>query len=203
MDVRSVALVVGAAVALAGGAAVLGAEVGEGVPGPDQGPSGATGPLVGGGGPPDGRGPAPPRAGASLRPAGAFRSPTGSAPEVLREFDAPDRPWTAGHRGADLVLAAGAPVLAAGDGVVAFAGTVVDRPVVSVLHTDGLRTTYEPVTPAVRRGDRVHAGAVLGHLAVPGHCDPRSCLHWGARRGPSAYLDPLSLLRPVIRLLPG
>ncbi|MEO6502329.1 MAG: M23 family peptidase, partial [Jatrophihabitantaceae bacterium] len=34
-------------------------------------------------------------------------------------------------------------------------------------------------------------------------CAPAPCLHWGARRG-EAYLDPMSLLRPlgVVRLLP-
>jgi murein DD-endopeptidase MepM/ murein hydrolase activator NlpD len=105
----------------------------------------------------------------------------------------------------DLRAAAGSPVLAAADGVVAFAGSVAGRPVVSVDHADGIRTTYEPVTPAVSAGERVRAGAVLGVLEPTGsHCAPGSCLHWGARRGPVAYVDPLGLLRAeiVIRLYP-
>ena len=52
----------------------------------------------------------------------------------------------------DLGGAPGRPVLAAGDGVVVFAGMVAGRPVVSIDHADGLRTTYEPVAPAVGGG---------------------------------------------------
>jgi murein DD-endopeptidase MepM/ murein hydrolase activator NlpD len=94
-------------------------------------------------------------------------------------------------------------VRAAGDGVVAFAGMVAGRPVVSVDHADGLRTTYEPVTPVVASGQAVRRGDPLGTL-VPGHegCPVAACLHWGLRRG-GTYLDPLSLLRPPrVRLLP-
>lgn len=129
--------------------------------------------------------------------------PTGAAVSVLRPFDAPDRPWQSGHRGVDLDLATGAAVLAAGDGVVAFAGNVAGRGVVSIDHADGIRTTYEPVTAVVAAGERVGAGQVIGHLAEPAHCTPASCLHWGARRGPEVYVDPMLLLRAVvIRLYP-
>lgn len=130
--------------------------------------------------------------------------PTGEEGEVVRAFVAPPEPWAAGHRGVDLALAEGAVVRAAADGVVAFAGTVAGRGVVSVDHDDGVRTTYEPVTAVVRRGESVGAGDVLGHLAGLGHCAPDVCLHWGARRGRDDYLDPLSLLERdvVIRLLP-
>ena len=134
-----------------------------------------------------------------------YQWPTGGPSEVVRAFDNPERPWDAGHRGVDVAHDVGQPVVAAGDGVVAFAGTVVDRPVVSVQHADGVRTTYEPVVPVVRAGQEVRAGELLGHLAA-GHCPPHrpSCLHWGARRGPSTYLDPLALVgaRAVVRLLP-
>jgi murein DD-endopeptidase MepM/ murein hydrolase activator NlpD len=122
---------------------------------------------------------------------------------VTRPFDAPESRWGAGHRGVDLAAAPGTAVRAAGDGVVLFAGLVAGRPVVSVAHGDGLRTTYEPVDPAVRAGQRVGAGTVLGVL-LPGHpgCPAAACLHWGLRRG-ETYLDPLLLLRPPrLRLLP-
>jgi murein DD-endopeptidase MepM/ murein hydrolase activator NlpD len=135
----------------------------------------------------------------------SYQWPAGEPAEVVRAFDPPDRPWDAGHRGVDLVHGTGATVLAAADGVVVFAGTVVDRPVVSVDHADGIRTTYEPVTPVVTAGQTVRAGDVLGHLAA-GHCflwQP-SCLHWGARLGRDVYVDPLRLVgaQVVVRLLP-
>lgn len=132
--------------------------------------------------------------------------PTGAPADVLRRFDPPAAPWASGHRGVDLEIAAGAPVLAAAEGVVVFAGTVVDRPVVSLEHADGIRTTYEPVRPTVRPGQRVAAGETIGHVEGL-HCvvlPPAACLHLGARTGPETYVDPLRLLGAdvVIRLLP-
>lgn len=150
---------------------------------------------------------APPHAVAGVRiapePVSRFRWPLDGQPAVVRPFDPPPRPWLPGHRGVDLAAASGDPVRAAGGGVVRFAGTVAGRGVVSVEHPGGLRTTYEPVTPAVRAGDRVAAGDVLGRL-VAGHpgCPVAACLHWGLRRG-AEYLDPLALLgRARVRLLP-
>jgi murein DD-endopeptidase MepM/ murein hydrolase activator NlpD len=80
---------------------------------------------------------------------------------------------------------------------------VAGRPVVSVDHAGGLRTTYEPVDAVVGAGQPVARGSPLGTLAG-GHdgCPAAACLHWGLRRG-EVYLDPLALLRPVeVRLLP-
>lgn len=127
----------------------------------------------------------------------ATRSPR--ATSVARGADIPTKNWLAGHRGVDLSLSPGAPVYAAGDGVVAFAGVVAGVPVVSVDHPDGIRTTYQPVLATARKGDPVRAGDVLGQLGprARGH----EGLHWGALKGPDAYINPLSLLdEPTIRL---
>ncbi|MGW6931928.1 M23 family metallopeptidase [Lentzea sp. NPDC054927] len=119
---------------------------------------------------------------------------------VVRAFTAPATPFGPGHRGVDLSAAAGTPVLAAGDGVVVYAGAVAARTLVSLQHRGGLRTTYEPVAPVVVAGHSVRRGEVLGHLQE-GHC-PSPCLHWGVRRGPE-YLDPLRLVTSGrVRLLP-
>jgi murein DD-endopeptidase MepM/ murein hydrolase activator NlpD len=136
---------------------------------------------------------APPVAPAPV-PAAGYRWPLDGVPAVVRRFDPPPRPWLAGHRGIDLAAAPGAVVRAAGPGTVAFAGTVAGRGVVSVQHANGLRTTYEPVEPAVAAGAVVAAGAPIG-LLVAGHagCPAPACLHWGLRRG-ELYLDPLALL---------
>ena len=121
---------------------------------------------------------------------------------VVRAFAEPSSPYGPGHRGVDLGGGAGAPVLSAGAGVVVFAGPLAGRGVVSVDHPNGLRTTYEPLFPAVTAGRRVAAGAVLGRLRA-GHRDcPSTCLHWGVRRG-DEYVDPLSLVATGhVRLLP-
>ena len=124
--------------------------------------------------------------------------------DMVRGFDPPPEPWLAGHRGLDLRAPTGTPVLSPGAGVVMFAGTVVNRGVVVVLHPSGLRSSLEPVEAAVVVGQQVSAGEVVGGLtADASHCAPASCLHWGVRRG-DVYLDPLDVLRGFgpIRLLP-
>lgn len=122
---------------------------------------------------------------------------------MVTSFRGPDQPFGPGHRGADLAGAPGQAVLAARRGTVIFAGPVAGRGSVSVQHDDGLRTTYEPVTPLVAAGQQVSAGEVVG-LLEPGHGScPGTCLHWGARRDRLVYVDPLVLLRPPrVRLLP-
>lgn len=132
-----------------------------------------------------------------------FQWPLPGTPPVVRRFDPPPQPWLPGHRGVDLAADAGVPVVAAGDGVVTFAGAVAGRPVLTVTHAAGLRTTYEPVHSDVEVGTPVRAGVPVGRLRA-GHpgCRAPACLHWGLRRG-DIYLDPLALLgRGPVRLLP-
>ncbi|WP_114855244.1 murein hydrolase activator EnvC [Brachybacterium sp. YJGR34] len=120
-----------------------------------------------------------------------------SPPEVLVPFDPPEHDYGPGHRGIDLaVTGEGSAVRAVASGTVRFVGAVAGRSVVSVLHADGLISTYEPVAGVVEEGRRVEAGAVLGTISAPGprpHCPGAECLHLGARRG-GTYLDPLLLL---------
>jgi murein DD-endopeptidase MepM/ murein hydrolase activator NlpD len=128
-------------------------------------------------------------------------------PAVVRWFDAPSPNWNPGHRGVDLAGAPGQSVYAAGSATVVFAGLLAGRPVVSLAHPGGLRTSYEPVRAAVRVGESVTAATVIGEL-VAGHADCRAaaCLHWGAMWGPASgadYVDPLGLLKSTaIRLKP-
>ncbi len=128
--------------------------------------------------------------------------PLSPKPAALRTFDPPDKPWLSGHRGVDLGPAFdGAPVTAPSDGVVTFAGVVVDRPVLTIDHGGGLRSSFEPVTSDLKPGDTVRKGQAVGSLA-PGHCSATACLHWGVRRGED-YANPLGFvedLRPSILL---
>ncbi len=136
-------------------------------------------------------------------PAGTFGWPLPGFPAVVGDFESPSHPFGPGHRGVDLAGEPGMPVLAAGQGMVVFAGPLAGRGVVSVDHAGGLRTTYEPVTATVSAGDVVDRGDQIGTLDV-GHrgCPVPACLHWGVRRGED-YLDPLQLLaQGPLRLLP-
>ncbi|OBI20256.1 peptidase M23 [Mycobacterium sp. E2327] len=128
-------------------------------------------------------------------------------PAVARGFDAPSPDWNPGHRGVDLPGSPGQPVYAAGAATVVFAGILAGRPVVSLAHPGGLRTSYEPVKAAVRVGQAVTAETVIGSL-VAGHagCPAAACLHWGAMWGAASraeYVDPLGLLKSTpVRLKP-
>ncbi|MFG2288770.1 murein hydrolase activator EnvC family protein [Streptomyces sp. NPDC048595] len=137
-----------------------------------------------------------------LERAWPVEGPAGIRPTVLHGWEPPPSPWAAGHRGVDLASPAGATVRSAAPGRVAYAGTVAGRGVLSIeVSRSGrppLRTTYEPVRPTVRKGQRVTAGQPVAVLQRgPFHCRA-PCLHWGLRRG-KTYQDPLSLLPASMR----
>nr|WP_232541438.1 M23 family metallopeptidase [Nocardia bovistercoris] len=137
--------------------------------------------------------------GAIADSSGEFGWPLSPRPQVEKRFDGPAQDWLPGHRGVDLAGAPGQDVLAAGAGIVVFAGDVAGRPVLSVDHPGGLRTTYEPVRARIGVGGRVARGTPIGELEA-GHdgCPVQACLHWGLRRqsgGRREYLNPLGLLR--------
>ncbi|WP_427133028.1 M23 family metallopeptidase [Pseudarthrobacter sp. S9] len=143
-------------------------------------------------------------AGAAVPPAAAWSWPLDPRPAVLRAFDPPAKPWLSGHRGVDLRAAYdGAPVTSPASGTVSFVGVVADRPVITVDHGNGLRSSFEPVESSLAPGAAVAEGGVLGR-SVPGHCGTVPCVHWGVRRG-EEYLNPLAFvtdLRPSILLPP-
>jgi murein DD-endopeptidase MepM/ murein hydrolase activator NlpD len=85
-------------------------------------------------------------------------------------------------------------VVAAHDGVVAFAGPVAGSLFVSIDHPDGVRTTYSWLAEvSVRTGQAVSRGEPVARSG-PGHpgVDPPH-LHFGARLG-TTYIDPMLLL---------
>lgn len=120
---------------------------------------------------------------------------------IAKPYLAPATPYASGHRGVDITAAAGASVLAPDDGVVHFSGFVVDRPVLSIDHGDGVISSYEPVETELVAGDSVQRGDVVGAL-LAGHCIS-ACLHLGVRID-GAYVSPLLFLggQPRAVLLP-
>ena len=121
---------------------------------------------------------------------------------IVRDYVAPAHTYGPGHRGIDIAVRGGTSVRAPDDGVVAFAGRVVDRGVVTIDHGGGIVSTLEPVEATVVAGKRVARGEVVGMLSVGGHAAPGT-LHLGARMD-GEYLNPLVLLGAMPRavLLP-
>lgn len=134
------------------------------------------------------------------RPAGAdepvvYRPPV-EAP-VVDQFRPPKTTFGAGNRGLTYELEPGTPVHASAPGRVVFAGWVAGTQHVTILHGDGLRTSYSFLeSVGVRRGEDVAGGAVVGTAGAG--------FHFGVRDG-DVYLDPASLFGVVevrVRLVP-
>jgi murein DD-endopeptidase MepM/ murein hydrolase activator NlpD len=125
------------------------------------------------------------------------------AGEVVRHFDPPPQNWLPGHRGVKFAGALGQTVFAPADGVVTFSGLVAGKPVVTISHPDGLRSSFEPLVAQVEVGESVVAGQVIGTIGLmPAETGANAsgcpggngtCIHWGVRRD-DLYLDPLWLL---------
>src|SRR6185312_3761550 len=136
--------------------------------GPTAGRAGSTagraGPIAGPAGPIAGRaGHTAGRPGHTAGPAaGDYLPPITGALRVLRGFSPPATAYGPGHLGVDLTATTGVRILAAGVGVVRFAGLVAGRGVVVIGHPDGVSTEYEPVTPTVAVGAPVFAGQSIG-----------------------------------------
>lgn len=153
---------------------------------------------------------APGHAAAAERP--GFRSAPDSAEEdtgwrwpvdgprtVSAPYRAPAHAYGAGHRGIDIATAIGQDVFAPAGGVVAFRGTVVDRPLLTIDHGDGYVSTYEPLDSALEPGDTVAAGDIVGTVAQGGH-SPSGTVHIGVRLD-GVYIDPLLLFGAPARAI--
>lgn len=116
---------------------------------------------------------------------------------VLDPFRAPTSPYGPGNRGIDYATVPGTVVRAVAAGTVTFAGVVAGTRYVTLLHADGLRSTYGGLaSSSVVEGQGVDGGAEVGRAG--------STLHLGIRRG-EEYLDPEALFAaaaPEVRLIP-
>ncbi|MFB7842302.1 murein hydrolase activator EnvC family protein [Microbacterium sp. NPDC056052] len=134
-------------------------------------------------------------------PAGDWLWPVEGARTVIAPFRAPAHDYGPGHRGMDVAATQGS-VRAPASGVVAFRGVVVDRPLLTIDHGDGLVTTLEPVRSDLSAGVVVRRGDAIATLSVGGHT-PAGALHVGVRWN-GAYINPMLLFGGVPRavLLP-
>jgi hypothetical protein len=117
---------------------------------------------------------------------------------VVDPFRPPEHPFGSGNRGLEYGVESGAEVRASQDGEVVFAGAVAGSLHVTLLHPDGIRTSYSFLQRIdVALGQQVRRGDPVGRAGER--------LHFGARRG-DEYFDPATLFDadgPVeVELLP-
>lgn len=124
--------------------------------------------------------------------------------EVITQYRNGSDPYAGGqHRGIDIAAPVGTAVAAAAAGEVRFAGIAGSSGLtVSVRTGDGYDTSYLHLSSiAVRAGAHVSGGERLGAIGTSGERSAAAPhLHFGVREAGSryAYLDPLSLLPPVM-----
>lgn len=119
--------------------------------------------------------------------------------QIAQPYRAPEHRYGPGHRGIDVVAPMGAEVTAPAAGVVAFAGSVAGRPLVTIDHGEGLVSTLEPVVAGVPVGAIVRAGDVVGHAGEGGHSAPGT-VHFGVRED-GEYINPMLLMGVIPRAI--
>jgi murein DD-endopeptidase MepM/ murein hydrolase activator NlpD len=126
---------------------------------------------------------------------------------VIRGFDPPDDPYSAGHRGIDIATAFGTAIRAPAAGVVTFSGKVGGLLFITLDHGDGLSSTYSWLSSTVvRKGDHVSRGATIGATGAGHPGSSVAHLHLGVKLD-GGYIDPMIMLAPLsvvglIRLAP-
>ncbi|MBA2726184.1 MAG: peptidoglycan DD-metalloendopeptidase family protein [Actinobacteria bacterium] len=114
--------------------------------------------------------------------------------QITQRFDPPAHEYGSGHRGIDLAASPGTAVRAVAPGVVFFAGDVGHVSAVTVVHGQGLVSTYSDLAEVlVRTGQRVGQGTWIGRTDT---AHGELGLHLGVKlRG--EYVDPEQFLGPV------
>lgn len=125
--------------------------------------------------------------------------PVDGARTVTAPFRAPAHDYGAGHRGVDVAAPVGTVVRAPADGIVAFRGVVVDRPLLTIDHGGGIVTTFEPLESSLTPGAPVVAGAEIGTVGRGGHTEAGQ-LHLGVRYN-DVYINPMLMFGDVPRAI--
>ena len=133
---------------------------------------------------------------ASTSPNSHWVMPVAVPALLVHQFRSPNSDYSSGHRGVDFAVTDGQYLMAPSAGTLVFTGMVAEKPVVSIQHPGGFRTTFEPACSSLPRGATVLAGQRFGSVCAKGyqsHCKPSLCLHFALKLG-DQYLSPLALI---------
>jgi hypothetical protein len=114
---------------------------------------------------------------------------------LINPYFQPNSDYSAGHRGIDYRVKLGQPIFAPVDSTVWFAGTVVDRQVLSLRTAEGDLLAFEPACTSLNTGDKVELGEEIAWVCEPDsryrhHCVDQLCLHFSLRND-HGYLSPI------------
>lgn len=123
--------------------------------------------------------------------------PIGGSFRIVEPFIAPAHAYGPGHRGIDLEPLGPGVLVAPQAGVIAYAGSIAGRGVITIDHGRGWVTTLEPIASDVVAGLAVARGEIVGTLAFGGHAAPGT-VHFGVRYN-GEYVNPLLVLGGVPR----
>lgn len=132
-------------------------------------------------------------------PGAAWEWPVEGPRIPLVPYLAPVNDYGTGHRGIDLTAPIGGVATAPADGIVAFRGLVVDRPVLTIDHGGGVVSSYEPLLSSLEPGTLVAAGEPLGTVDIGGH-SAAGTLHLGVRVD-GAYMNPEAMFGLAARAI--
>lgn len=119
------------------------------------------------------------------------------------EIQGADEAVASGHRGVDIRAEPGTLLYAPSDGIISFAGVVAGKNVVSITHSKGRISTFEPAQTGLAVKTHVKKGQEIGWVeGGSDHCRD-ICVQWGIKTGEKSYLDPEILVsRKTVVLKP-
>lgn len=120
--------------------------------------------------------------------------PVSPPAQLVGIYRAPATEYAPGHRGVDYKVKDGQQLRAPFSGEVRFLGQVARKPVITLIHSGGYVTSYEPACSKLKVGQKVKQGDPFAQVCAEGyksHCKTL-CLHYGLRIG-KGYLSPLAL----------
>ena len=126
-----------------------------------------------------------------------------AAPSCTAGYGWPVKGYSGSSPEIDIRAEPGTRLYAPSDGIISFAGIVAGKNVVSITHSKGRISTFEPAQTGLAVKTHVKKGQEIGWVeGGSDHCRD-ICVQWGIKTGEKSYLDPEILVsRKTVVLKP-